>query len=84
MGEKAVEVLGDVVASGALAVANTVLPTRLVFRASCGCGTCCSQGGEATPEAGPRSEPPRSSRRDTEFRLLRERVDRRVEACRDQ
>lgn len=38
MGEKAVEVLGDVVASGAPAVANTVLPTRLVLRASCGCG----------------------------------------------
>jgi len=38
MGEKAVEVLGDVVASGAPAVAETVLPTRLVLRASCGCG----------------------------------------------
>jgi DNA-binding LacI/PurR family transcriptional regulator len=38
MGERAVEVLGDVVASGAPAVANTVLPTRLVLRASCGCG----------------------------------------------
>jgi DNA-binding LacI/PurR family transcriptional regulator len=38
MGEKAVEVLGDVMASGAPAVAETVLPTRLVLRASCGCG----------------------------------------------
>ena len=38
MGEKAVEVLGDVMASDALAVAETVLPTRLVLRASCGCG----------------------------------------------
>jgi LacI family transcriptional regulator len=38
MGEKAVEVLGDVVTSGAPAAASTVLPTRLVLRASCGCG----------------------------------------------
>jgi len=37
MGEKAVEVLGDLVASRAPAALNTVLPTRLVLRASCGC-----------------------------------------------
>jgi len=37
MGEKAVEVLGDVVASGEAAVCNTVLPARLLLRASCGC-----------------------------------------------
>ncbi len=37
MGEKAVEVLGDVVASGEAAVLNTVLPVRLLLRASCGC-----------------------------------------------
>jgi DNA-binding LacI/PurR family transcriptional regulator len=38
MGEKAVEVLGEVVTSGAPAAASTVLPARLVLRASCGCG----------------------------------------------
>ncbi len=37
MGEKAVEVLGEVVASGEPAALNTVLPTRLLLRASCGC-----------------------------------------------
>lgn len=37
MGEKAVEVLGDLVASGQAAVLNTVLPARLLLRASCGC-----------------------------------------------
>jgi len=37
MGEKAVEVLGDLVASGQAAALNTVLPARLLLRASCGC-----------------------------------------------
>jgi len=37
MGKKAVEVLGDVVVSGETAVLNTVLPARLLLRASCGC-----------------------------------------------
>ena len=37
MGEKAVEVLGDMVASGEAAVPNTVLRARLLLRASCGC-----------------------------------------------
>jgi len=37
MGEKAVEVLGDIVASGEAAVLDTVLPARLLLRASCGC-----------------------------------------------
>ena len=37
MGEKAVGVLGDVIASGEAAVLNTVLPARLLLRASCGC-----------------------------------------------
>ena len=37
MGEKAVEVLGELVVSGAPAALNTVLPTRLLLRASCGC-----------------------------------------------
>ena len=37
MGEKAVEVLGDVMASGEAAVPSAVLPARLLLRASCGC-----------------------------------------------
>ena len=37
MGEKAVEVLGDIVASGEARAPNTVLPARLLLRASCGC-----------------------------------------------
>ena len=49
MGEKAVEVLGDVVASGAPAVADTVLPTRLVLRASCGCRASSGPGGVGLP-----------------------------------
>jgi LacI family transcriptional regulator len=37
MGERAVEVLGDVIELGKPPVMNTVLPTRLLLRASCGC-----------------------------------------------
>jgi LacI family transcriptional regulator len=37
MGEKAVEVLCDVVTAGAPAALNTVLPARLLLRTSCGC-----------------------------------------------
>ncbi len=37
MGEKAVEVLSDLVAFGEVAPLNTVLPARLLLRASCGC-----------------------------------------------
>jgi LacI family transcriptional regulator len=39
MGEKAVEILSDVMGAGAPVAMNTVLPTRLLLRASCGCST---------------------------------------------
>jgi LacI family transcriptional regulator len=39
MGQKAVEVLGDLVASGETEVLNTVLPAHLLLRASCGWST---------------------------------------------
>jgi LacI family transcriptional regulator len=38
MGEKAVDVLGELMRTGAPVAVNTVLPTRLLLRASCGCG----------------------------------------------
>ena len=37
MGVKAVEVLAEAIKSGQPAEATTVMPTRLVIRASCGC-----------------------------------------------
>ncbi len=43
MGEKAVEVLADLVALGEVAALNTVLPARLLLRASCGCSIRCCQ-----------------------------------------
>jgi DNA-binding LacI/PurR family transcriptional regulator len=37
MGERAVEILGDIVGTGDAAAPSTVLPARLLLRGSCGC-----------------------------------------------
>jgi len=44
MGERAVEVLGGAIESGEPPAVNTVLPTRLLLRASCGCRTGSGSG----------------------------------------